>query len=180
MVIFDALNRKGYEIIDQLTYDEYDVFWSFDGTSRRDGWKPIRVKRVRADWDRACRPADFPWLGSDTLVMRRSAVDALRDMLDAHGELLPLETEDGIELYAFNVRAIDALDKERSSLIYFPDGERIMDIRKHVFIPSTIQGVDMFRLPMRASSTYLSERFVQRVQAAHLKGLTFTAVWSSA
>jgi 2-phospho-L-lactate transferase/gluconeogenesis factor (CofD/UPF0052 family) len=31
--------------------------------------------------------------------MRRSAVDALRDILDVNGEVLPLSTDDGVELF---------------------------------------------------------------------------------
>jgi uncharacterized protein DUF1629 len=179
MVIFTPLRRKGYELIDELTSDEYDVFESLDGTSRKANWKPIRVKRVRAYWNEACRPADFPWLGSDALIMRRSAVDALRDILDAHGELLPLETDDGIELYVFNVRVIDALDETRSEVEKFQGTNRISYLGKIAFIPSAIHGVDMFKIPMRVSSTYLSERFVERVQGAKLTGLTFIEEWSS-
>jgi uncharacterized protein DUF1629 len=179
MVIFEPNRRKGYEIINCVNGADYQAFRLLDGTSRKADWKPIRVQRVRAYWNEAFRPADFPWYGDDILVMRRSAVEALRDMLDAHGEVLPLETEDGIELYAFNARVIDALDKERSSLMYFGDEGRILHVKKAVFTPSAVQGVDMFRVPTGTSSTYVSERFVERVQAAKLTGLTFTEEWSS-
>ena len=42
--------------------------------------------------------------------------------------------------------------------------------------PSAIRGEDIFRLPHRASATYVSERFVARVNAANLRGLEFNEV----
>jgi hypothetical protein len=109
--------------------------------------------------------------------MRWSAADALHDILDANGEVLPLSTDDGVELFVLNARVIDALDEANSSLMKFPGTNRIMRIKKVAFVASTIEGVDLFRLPHRASSTYVSERFVERVKAAGLRGLAFNKVW---
>ncbi|MBK9262631.1 MAG: hypothetical protein IPM54_22855 [Polyangiaceae bacterium] len=111
--------------------------------------------------------------------MRRSAVDALRDMLEEHGELLPLQDEGGVELYVLNVRAIDALDEPRSKVNYVEGTDRISRIKKPVFIPSAVEGVDIFTLRRRLGQIYFSDRFVARVKAAKLKGLDFTKVWSS-
>jgi hypothetical protein len=44
----------------------------------------------------ACKPSDFPWLGGHALILRTTAVEALRDLLEANGEL-PLATADGVE-----------------------------------------------------------------------------------
>jgi hypothetical protein len=81
------------------------------GKPRAATWKPIAVCRVRADERQAFNLSDFPWLGSDALVVRRAAVDALRDLLDAIGEVLPQSIDDGIELFVLNARVIDALDE---------------------------------------------------------------------
>jgi hypothetical protein len=110
--------------------------------------------------------------------MRRTAVDALRNLLEAHGEILPLATEDGVELFAFNACVIDALDEPNSSLMKFPGTNRIMRIIKVAFVPTAVRGVDIFRLPHRASATYVSNRFVEHVHAAGLRGLDFNEVWS--
>jgi hypothetical protein len=110
--------------------------------------------------------------------MRRRSVDALQDMLLANGEVLPLSTDDGVELFVLNARVIDALDEANSSLMRFPGTNRIMRIKKIAFVPSLIKDVDLFRLPHRASSTYVSERFVERVKATGLRGLVFNKVWS--
>lgn len=178
MHIYEPMVRERYEWLNCVNQGDYELFASFDGSTRGASWKPVLVRRVRADEHHDFKASDFPWLGSDVLVMRRSAVDALRDLLDANGEVLPLATEDGVELFAFNARVIDALDEDRSSLTKFPGTNRIMQITKAAFVPAAVRGVDIFRLPHRASSTYVSDRFVERVKMAGLHGLEFKKVWS--
>lgn len=178
MEFFEPMVREGSEWINCVNQADYEVFVGFDGASRGATWKPILVRRVRADEHHAFEPSDFPWLGSDALVMRRSAVDALRDILEANGEVLPLSTDDGVELSVLNARVVDALDEANSSLMKFPGTNRIMRIKKAAFVASKLEGIDLFRLPHRASSTYVSERFVERVKAAGLRGLVFNEVWS--
>lgn len=178
MEVFEPAVGEGYEWINCLEEGDYQVLAELDGTARRDAWRSIPVRRVRADHHHAFKPSDFPWLGSDALVMRRSAVVALRDILDASGELLPLSTSDGVELFVLNAQVIDALDEAHSSLIRFPGTSRIMRIKQVAFIGAKIEGVDLFRLPHRASATYVSERVIRRVEAAGLQGLVFNKVWS--
>ena len=178
MPIYEPLVAEGYEWVNACDDRDYEIFLALDGEPRAATWKPVKVRRVRADKRQAFNPSDFPWLGSHALVMRRTAVEALRDLLDAHGEVLPLATEDGVALFAFNARVIDALDEAQSSLLKFPGTNRIMRIMKVAFIPTAVHGVDIFRLPPRASSTYVSDRFVDRVNAAGLRGLEFKKVWS--
>lgn len=175
--IYEPLVAEGFEWVNAVQEGEYEAFLQLDGQPRASTWKPIAVRRVRADGRQACNPSHFPWLGSHALIMRRPAVDALRDILAANGELLPLSTDDGVELYVLNARSIDALDEANSVLMKFPGTNRIMHIQKVAFVASRIEGVDLFRLPHRASSTYVSERFVERVRAAGLRGLVFHEVW---
>ena len=178
-VIYEPLVVEGYEWVNASRDQDYEVFLQFDGQPRASMWKPIPVRRVRADKRQSFNPSDFPWLGSHALIMRWPAVDALRDILDASGEVLPLFTDDGVELFVLNARVVDALDEANSSLMKFPGTNRIMRINKVAFVASKIEGIDLFRLPHRASPTYVSERFVERVKAANLRGLEFHKVWSA-
>lgn len=178
MNFFEPLVREGYEWVNCVDQADYEVFAGFDGSLIADRWKPISVRRVRPDERRDVKPSDFPWLGTNALVMRQSAVDALRDILDANGEVLPLATDDGVQLSVLNARIVDALDEANSSLMKFPGTNRIMRIKKVAFIASKVVDVDLFRLPHRASSTYVGERFVERVKTAGLSGLVFNRVWS--
>ncbi len=176
--VYDAGHATGYEFANTTTYDDGMILYGFNGTSRKENWKPLLIIRERVNRRQACKPADLP-CRYGSLLLRRSAVDALQDILDANGELLPMATEDGIELYVFNtLHNIDALDRQRSVIepyVVVP-GEKI---RKHVFIEDKIRGIDIFRMPIGPGMNYYSERFVQRVKKAKLKGTEFIKLWSS-
>ena len=178
MKVYEPLITNGYEWVNCCDDADYEVFLAWDGSQQGQRWNAVKVRRVRADERQEFKPSDFPWLGSHALVMRRRAVDALRNILVAHGEVLPLATED-VELYVFNARAIDALDEERSTIIRFPETNRIMRLKKVTFVEAAISDAEIFRLPHRASPTYVSQRFVDRVKDAGLVGLQFKNVWSS-
>ena len=172
---------KGYEILRTVRSGDGEIFDELYGPPRVHDWEPIRVRRVRPSLREAFHPSDSPFYAAGALVFRRSAVDALRDMLDTHGELLPLEDEGGVELYAYNPRVLDALDQQRSIGPRDENGV-IESANCHVFIPSVIAGVDIFRqcrARKRNAWIYLSERFLQRWKQAKLKGLDFILAWDS-
>ena len=180
MRIYDYQQTTGYEILHTADGEAFAVLDRLNGKRIGKRWKPVRVRRVRASSRQACRPSDAPatFMGG-VLVFRRSAVDALRDILDAHGELLPLEDEGGVELYVYNPWPLDALDQELS-VGYRNDEGRVCVADKHVFIPSVVEGVDIFRQKQeRRGPIYLSERFLQRWKKAKLKGLDFKLAWDS-
>ena len=179
MIIYEPVLAEGYEFVNCRDGSDYEIFNQLDGSPQSEKWNPVKVVWVREDEGREYKPSDFPLLGLCDLVMRRRAVDALRDILDAHGEILPLATDDGVELFVLNSRAVEALDEARSSVERFPDSNKIMWIKKIVFIESAIRGLDIFRLPGRGSATYVSQRFVDCVHAAGLVGLEFNKVWAS-
>jgi hypothetical protein len=180
MRIYDYHQTTGYEILQTADGEAFAVLDRINGKPVSKRWKPVRVRRVRASARQGCRPSDAPFAYmSGVLVFRRSAVDALRDILDVHGELLPLEDEDGAELYAYNPRVLEALDYSQSEGHHSPRGELAV-VTRHVFLPSVVEGVDIFRQKEdRRGSIYLSERFLQRWKKAKLKGLDFKLVWDS-
>lgn len=179
MVVYEVDSTEGFEWINAINPEDYETFARFDGKPRMATWKPIKVKRVRPDKRSGFKRSDFPWLGRHALVMRRTAVDALRDILNTSGELLPLSTKDGTELFVLNAQTINALDLASSSLTLYPGTQRIMLFNRVAFFPSKIEGIDLFRLPDRGSPTYVSAHFVEAVNAAGLLGLDFKRVWAS-
>ncbi|GAB4536996.1 MAG: hypothetical protein Tsb0020_51690 [Haliangiales bacterium] len=176
MRIYKPIVADNYERLHCVDGGDYDLFADFDGTPRRDSWTPVLVKRVGCDEPGDTLASDFPWFGSDVLMFRTNAVVALRDLLERHGELLPLATEDDVKLFAFNAWVVDALDEERSQLMRVSLTGNIMYIQKPVFFDDKIRGLDIFRLPYRGKPTYVSERFVERVHQAGLVGLEFNHV----
>ena len=176
--IYDTLNAKGYEIVTCESYDDIRQLADLGGASRKGDWTPPRVARARPSRRGGNKLADLPQ-SSLAFIMRPSAVDALRDILEAHGEVLPLATNDGVELFVFNPRfVIDAIDKERSSYERVPETD-IIWMRQYVFVESVIRGIDVFRVPFGPGRLYFSDRFVERVKAAKLKGTEFIKLWSS-
>jgi len=110
--------------------------------------------------------------------MRMRAIAALSDILRDNGELLPLATDDGTELYVFNcLRIIDALELERSDVKFVPGTQRIAIVSRYSFRTEQIQDLEVFRLPFRTSPTFVGERFVDLVTRHDLKGIEFERVW---
>jgi hypothetical protein len=146
-MIFCPIGEKNYECLNAVNSTDYSVYRSLSGTSQKATWKPLVVRCVRADKRQKQLVSDFPWLGG-VLVFREKAVDALKDMLETHGELLPIIIEDGVTLYIHNTFVLpNALDEERSTITRFEGTKRIMWIKKTVFHEDVVRGVDIFRLP---------------------------------
>ncbi len=177
-MIYEPIVQAGFEWINAVDDADYETFLALDGTSQSENWRPVRVRRVRADEHQDCRESDFPWLGSHVLVLRERTLLVLGKLIEQFAEVLPLETDDGTKLSAINVRCVkDALDVERSTVIRFPSTGRIMRVTRPCFREPAIRGLDLFRLPFRASPTYLSQQFVDLATEAGLTGLDFHQVW---
>ena len=121
--------------------------------------------------------SDFPWLGEHVPFLRKPAVEALGHSLLKYGQLLPVRGE---EVWLFNATTVlDALDHERSQIVYFDDGD-ILAIERHVFDRGRIGTAEVFKLPMRASPVFVTDSFVEQVRSAELRGVSFKALWNSA
>lgn len=155
------------------------LLFELDGSPRAKTWIPLRVRRVRPSNREGFRASDSPFFSTMCLIFRRSAVDALRDILDTNGELLPLEDEEGADLNAYNAQRLDGLDHQLSFGTQDENG-RVVLPNNHVFVPEVVKDVDIFRQAQeRGGAIYLSERFLQRWKKAKLKGLDFILAWDS-
>ena len=179
--MYEPLVREGFEWVNTVDDADYERFRSFDGTPLVDNWTPVRVQLVRAIDRRQLRESDFPWLGSHALILRELAIARLQHLIAPCAEILPLEADDGANLFVLNVlKVIDALDEERSGgIIRVPNTDRIALVRQPYFHEERIRGIDLFRLPFRSSPTYASQEFVDAVAVAGLLGLDFNRVWPS-
>jgi len=177
--VYERLNAKGYEIINTVHgYDDDQALFRLYGAPRMHAWKPILVERNRPTKRGACKEADLPFQGS-ALILRPRALEALQDVLEAHGEVLPLATNDGVELYVFNpLFVIDAIDQKQSTLESTP-GNTAVRVNKYVFKSSVIGDLEIFHDTFGYNLTYFSNRFVERVKKAKLKGTEFIKLWSS-
>jgi hypothetical protein len=178
-VVYTPLPPDGYELCHPVSMSDFEVInEKVNGTPLRTGWTPLSMRVIRKDEGRELMVADSPWLGSHALIFRPRAVEALRPLLWENGELLPLTCSEKVLMYNAT-RVVDALDEEASSLLRFSGG-RIMMIKKHVFREDAVVDLDIFKIPnLRASSTFVSQRFVDQWKACNLRGLDFRPVWDS-
>lgn len=84
----------------------------------------------------------------------------------------------GETVWLFNATTVpDALDNEKSSIVYFDDGG-ILDIERYVFKKEIVETAEIFKLPGGASAVYVSDSFVAKVRDAGLRGVSFAPVWA--
>ncbi len=138
-------------------------------------WKPVEVVgRVR-------KFNDFPC--ADTVpAFSERAVDALRDLLEPHGELLPLKSTLG-NYYAYNVTTVaDVLDVDRSDVDWvshehWPYWRMPNWIKHYQFLSDKIAGLIIFRIPEEKSKAFVTQAFVDRATECGLDGFNFIKVW---
>lgn len=163
---------EGQEWIFPADDADYEIFFAMEGRVPQD-WRAPVMKLATADRTYS----DFPWLGEHAPILKKPAIDALAPVLVEHGQLLPMKGE---VVWLFNVTTVlDALDRERSRIAYFDNGD-ILDIERHVFRKERIGTAEIFKLPMRASAVYVTGNFVEKVWYAGLRGVSFARVWTSA
>lgn len=149
--------------------DHFEMFFAMDGSVIAN-WHPPAMKIYGEEKTYS----DFPWHGEHAPFLRAPAVEALKPILQKHGQLLPIR---GADAWFFNATIVlDALDEERSKIVRFDDGS-ILDIEHHVFNADIIGTVDMFKRPGRASPVYVTGRFVEQVRSAELRGVAFRELW---
>jgi|JI10StandDraft_1071094.scaffolds.fasta_scaffold205569_3 hypothetical protein len=149
------------------------------GQRHLSGWSPIDMRLIEVDEGRQLWNSDAPWLGPQALIFGSRAVEQLGEVLQKHGELLPLLCP-GANLELYNAtRIVDALDEEASSLKRFGSG-RIIMVTEYVFKPEKVAEEDVFKIPnLRVCPTFLSHRFVALWERFALRGLGFKLVWSA-
>lgn len=162
---------EGQEWILPTNSEDHHRFNGMDGTVIKD-WDPpsMSVLKYRDDGQpRSC--SDFPWLGAHVPVFSRRAVDALATVALEYGQLLPLKGEEDAWLYNVT-HVLDALDEERSRIVYFDDGD-ILTVEQYAFQAEKVDAAEVFKLPLRASPVFVTEQFVQRVRSSGLVGVSF-------
>jgi hypothetical protein len=177
--IYLPRGSEGFEFCHPERGEDFETLHlKINGAPQQPNWRSPRMHMVRAEQGRKLAVSGSPWLGSHALIFRRQAVGELEPLLLSYGELLPVDCAE-TDLVFFNpTRVLDLLDEEASDVRRLPDGS-IFRIARYAFKPDVIAGIDVFKLScLRVSPTYVSERFVEQVRAAKLRGLDFKRVWS--
>jgi hypothetical protein len=176
--LFEPQVRPGFEWALPVDDADHEYLWSLDGTPREERWLPIPVALLTEGEDGTpLAQSDFPWLGQHVLVLRERAVAALAPTLRTCGELLPLDCPDA-KLWLFHALTIaDALDESAADITRYSDGE-ILAVQRYAFHPAKVPDAPIFKVPqLLRGSLFLTEEFVNQVNANGLVGFGSSAIW---
>lgn len=127
---------------------------------------------------------DYPCVGLRVPTFSARALDALRDLLEPNGEILPLESDTG-QYYAYNVTTVaDVLDRQASQ-VNWPHIYKLrkqepviaQDITHYVFFADRVKPLAIFRIPEDVVGYYVTDQFAQRVREHDLRGFDLRKVW---
>jgi hypothetical protein len=160
-------------------------FMPDDISTKRRAWTVTRMARLWTPQPVSGRVRpynDYPCCNLSIPAFSERAVEALRDMLEPNGELLPLVSSVGT-YYAYNVTTVaDILDTDRSEVDWILHAEGVIasSITQHEFRQEKLDGLSIFRLVEDPARTYVTNLFVERVRAHHLRGFVFKKLWPHA
>ncbi len=136
-------------------------------------WKPPKVEGRVAEFN------DFPGIDMVLPAFSQRAVDALKDLLEPNGEILPLRSNTKTKFYFYNILNIaNVLNKSRSVCEFWcRPPTTAVDIEHFEFHKNKVQELSIFRIPQLPVYTFVTNVFVDRVNACGLTGFDFTKVW---
>ena len=177
MRIYTVKPSSTYQDLTILNREEWNKYlFAFRGESQIDEWVPISVKYNPYTLDQS-RGDCTGTGGGRLLVLTEKAVEALQEVIDQTGELLPLDCEEEA-LWVFNVTNIleGALNLEQSVYSTISTGA-ISNIKKYVFYEDAVKNQYIFRMAEYPATLYATDRFKDLVEAAGLKGFKFETVY---
>jgi hypothetical protein len=170
--------REGFRWLTLASEPDMGLLSVIRGLPAATEWSTPAVATLEMGFDGESLPISDCPVFTTAAAFSRAAVDALLDLLVENGEILPLECDEG-DFFVFNVtRELDALDEGASELRRFGRNGRgrVKQIVRHVFIPERLTA-SIFRIPQKPLRVYVTQRFVDRVEAAGLTGFRFSPVW---
>ncbi|MGL4234754.1 hypothetical protein [Tabrizicola sp.] len=148
---------------------------------RETAWLPVPMQELlKDDRGRQRHASDMPWYNEHLLVLRKTALAALRPELERYGEFLDLIADTPLTLFNVTV-SLEALEEDKSEIVRFDDGSVLM-IERHVFRPDAIGSTQVFRLRLRnggyrVSPIYLQESLIDTFREVGIRGVGFALVW---
>ena len=114
---------------------------------------------------------DFPGLYGGQIVFSEKALDALLPLIQSNVQVIPLHCEDEPLFLIHVTRFIDGLDIEHSDIQWIIENKLISTVNRFVFHEERLQEVNLFRVPILFSWTFVSEAFKTAVEEHDLTGL---------
>ena len=158
---------------------DIQLFVTLGGHPIGSAWKPPVGKLLRSDDDGTrLELGDLIDANGFTLLASSRAREVLETVLGDGGEFLPVLTEDGLVLWAFNTfSVVDAFDEDTSLYERLRHGQ-IWQISSYVFRPDVVANLTSFKCPSIRGTLFVKERVVAAAAEAGLQGQVFQRVWS--
>lgn len=164
-----------YEALTWIGDIDIDEIKSYDGRSKKEGWKPVELEKIGEG-----ELGNNPRLSTHIPVFDKKAVVLLEELIDGFVEILPAKCLNG-EFFIINVtEVINCLDYKKSEFKTFKDGKRIMRFISYEFIKELVEGKHIFKIvdePNRRP--FVSDEFKKRVESSNLTGFKFELAWDS-
>ncbi|WP_081262346.1 imm11 family protein [Ralstonia solanacearum] len=141
-----------------------------NGVEFGDDYLPVRLKIANEDRKKKGN-SDVQTHFMSFIILSRKAVEALSDLLDGAGQMLPIDDRYP-DLQGFHVTRIvrDAVDFDRSEYVVYPRGTLI---RKTVLLKERVEGVPIFKIQEDPTRVFISDVFRRQVEEKKLKGFSF-------
>ena len=141
-------------------------------------WEPPRLEQYLGENGKKRKPAVIAddVSAAPLHLVSEKAAHTLSEIFARHAKLYPVILEDALDRNFYMVvptTEIDCVDREQSKgplAKYGPNPHLFASIDEWVFREEEIGDADLFVLPDSPTTTYVSERFKQRVIEAGLKG----------
>jgi hypothetical protein len=136
-------------------------------------WKPPKVIGRVSEFN------DYPCVDFTMPAFSSRAVEALRQMLVANGELLELISDTETRYFLYNILTIsDALDRSESICDFWCDPPTTAtEIDFFAFDSRKIAALSIFRIRELPMSVFVTSAFAEKVDFFGLNGFAFRKVW---
>ena len=165
------LNPRGYAVGQALAQF---------GTPRPRHEELPAVDLVTRNLGKDLAPTDFPWLASNVPVYSEKAMSRLEETLIRHGEIVPLDSDQGT-FVALDVQVwLPVVDIERCEVRRYPSG-RVMVIEKYAFLSEAIGEWAIFGDAAEdgAGDVFVLQEYVDEVERTGLTGGSFNSSGAS-
>lgn len=164
----------GHPVTDFLNARFYDEAGarSVEPGPMLEGWEAPTLGWVRDD-----DTVDLPHL-CEAIALRPRARDALAELLEPYGELLPLDTETGT-VWAFRcLNVVDALDPTARTTDGYLGRDEIHDYR---FVPEVVADAGIFIVPQQkwAPELFFNRQLAQKILDADIRCPPFNLIWTA-
>ena len=114
---------------------------------------------------------DFPGSYGAHIVFNKKTLDALWPLIQNDIQVIPLQCEEEQLFLIHLMRHVDGLDLEHSDIQWIIENKLISTVNRFVFHEERLEGVNIFRVPILFSWTFVSDAFKEAVEEHNLKGL---------